>query len=130
FMQGEIYNFSVTHTYQTEQFVRIYIDFNENGDFEDADELLFSSSFGSTAGLTTGSVTIPLTAPLTSSTRLRVINTYSSLSTNSCTLNTTYGETHDYSVEILPPPSCSTPSGLSANVLSLTSAELQWSSAG
>src|SRR5690606_34259803 len=86
FMQGEVYNFSVTHTYQTQQYVRIYIDFNEDGDFEDEDELLFSSASGTTAGLTTGTFTIPLTAPLTSSTRLRVINTYNALSTNSCDL--------------------------------------------
>ncbi len=129
FQQGETYEFTATHNYGSGQWIAIYIDFNEDGDFDDADELLFVSTAGSTNGVTTGTFIIPLTVPLTSSTRLRVIDTYGEAPMDACT-GAWYGETHDYSIEILPPPICPTPNQLGANINTLTEAELYWTSSG
>src|SRR5690554_5294365 len=126
--QGETYVFYLTENYGCCQWLRIYIDFNEDGDFEDAGELLFSSTEESN-GTISGSFTVPMSTSLSTGTRLRAVLTYDTLSVDSCTV-ANYGETHDYTVEILPPLPCPTPSGLGAEVLSLTQAELFWSGNG
>src|SRR5690606_12477239 len=123
--QGETYEFTVTHTYLTNQWLKLWIDFNGNGSFED-EELLFASSSGSAGGITTGSFTIPLTAPLTEGTVLRAIVRYAAVPDNACVPGGAFGETHDYMVAILPPPACPTPSGLIAENITSTTADLSW----
>ncbi|MEX1193247.1 MAG: GEVED domain-containing protein, partial [Brumimicrobium sp.] len=120
------YNFEISHNFGS-QYVKIYIDFNNNDDFEDPGELLFTSATG--ANLTTGSITIPAgTTPTT--TRMRVIGSYAAVPTNSCTPGGTYGEVHDYTVNILPPPSCPAPINVVSNSITATDAEIGWTSQG
>ena len=92
---GSTYNFSITHGYSG-QFVAIFIDFDNNGSFDDAGELLFTSSSGSSN--TTGSITIP-TGIQGGMKRMRVVDKWLSGTLTSCG-SYSYGETHDYSVMI------------------------------
>ncbi len=73
---------------------RIYIDYNQDGDFTDSGETAFSGSGSSTVS---GSFTVP-TSAATGSTRIRVVMNYSS-SVSSCG-TFTYGEVEDYTANI------------------------------
>ena len=97
---GQTYNFYATHN-EPNHFVKIWIDFNDNGSFEDPGELMFTSSVSSSGNpsTTTGSITIPPTT-IGGTFTMRVITKYGSVSTNSCTTGGTWGETHDYTVVI------------------------------
>src|SRR5690606_7768632 len=97
---GETYDFEITHQYDFNQWVSIWIDLNSNGTF-DADELLFTSSTYIENGITTGSITIHANAP-TGTFRMRVLNHYGNYTENACA-GANYGETHDYTVTITSP---------------------------
>ncbi|WP_375417252.1 M4 family metallopeptidase [uncultured Hymenobacter sp.] len=74
----------------------VYIDYNKNGVFTDAGELIVSGSSSSSATLS-GTFTVPATAR-SGSTRLRVVISSAS-ATTSCNAYS-YGETEDYSISI------------------------------
>ncbi|MBK9639435.1 MAG: lamin tail domain-containing protein [Bacteroidetes bacterium] len=78
--------------------MNIYIDWNQDGDFLDLDELAFAKPYGA-AALTgtayTGNILVPLTA-LGGSTRLRVVLVESTVISPTGTY--TWGETEDYSI--------------------------------
>jgi hypothetical protein len=78
------------------EYWKIYIDYNKDGDFTDAGELVVSGSSSSSATLS-GTFTVPTTAR-TGTTRLRVIVSDAS-ATTSCN-SYSYGETEDYTVSI------------------------------
>ena len=88
--------------------VTVYIDYNQNGLFTDAGEMVYLSPYTSFAvggTAVTGSIIVPTTA-LTGTTRMRVIANEASSATGP-TAAYTYGETEDYCVTILPSPGCS-----------------------
>ncbi|MDO7854665.1 GEVED domain-containing protein [Hymenobacter convexus] len=79
------------------EYVKVYIDYNQNGVFTDAGELVVNAAASSSAATRQGSFTVPTTAK-TGATRLRVV-----LSDNSATTSCgsySYGETEDYTVNI------------------------------
>lgn len=76
---------------------RVWIDYNQDGDFTDSDETVYSRS-ATTATSVTGSLTVPASA-LTGSTRMRVSMRYNTLPTPCQTF--TYGEVEDYTVNIV-----------------------------
>jgi len=88
--------------------VTVYIDYNQNGLFTDAGEMVYLSPYTSFAvggTAVTGSIIVPTTA-LTGTTRMRVIANEASSATGP-TAAYSYGETEDYCVTILPSPGCS-----------------------
>ncbi|MCB9233524.1 MAG: T9SS type A sorting domain-containing protein [Bacteroidia bacterium] len=103
FDQGASYPFTITTNYSSSEYTGWWIDFNNNGDFGDPGEFIGNS--GPSSGFTiTGSVAIPAGAALgyhRMRVRLAWLNPQS-LGT-SCT-QYTYGETHDYTAQILVPP--------------------------
>ncbi|MET4075782.1 GEVED domain-containing protein [Hymenobacter sp. UYCo722] len=79
------------------EYVKVYIDYNQNGVFTDAGELVVNAAGSSAATTRTGSFTVPTTAK-SGNTRLRVV-----LSDNSATTSCgsySYGETEDYTISI------------------------------
>jgi bacillolysin len=74
----------------------VWIDYNKNGLFTDAGELVFSKA-ASTTTPATGSITIPATASI-GATRMRVSMKYNAIPTACETLN--YGQVEDYTVNI------------------------------
>ena len=75
---------------------RVWIDFNQDGDFDDSGELVFSKS-KTKMTLVSGSFAIPTTA-LTGTTRMRVAMKYNALPSPCEILS--YGEVEDYTVSI------------------------------
>ncbi len=78
--------------------VFVWIDFNQNGNFSDPGELVYTSATG--VGPHTGPITIPATA-LTGNTRMRVRMHDSSLGPNNTPCgNSSWGQVEDYTVNI------------------------------
>lgn len=121
----ETYSFSTTHNFGS-QYVSIWIDFDNSGTF-DPSELLFTSTNGANA--TNGSITIPGTAT-PSTTVMRVVDNYGSAPNDACNPGSSWGETHDYTVNILPAPTCPSPSNLQVSNITGTSADLNWTIGG
>jgi PKD repeat protein len=98
---GSSYNISITPTFagtvRTEYF-KIWIDYNNDGDFIDAGEEVFSAAKKKTT--TTGSIAIP--AGLNVTTRMRVFMKRN-VPPVPCDTYTT-GEAEDYTIVITPPP--------------------------
>jgi len=98
--KGQSYPFSATFTgtsYANDQ-VLVWIDFNQDGDFEDAGELVLTTA--KKVSPWTGNIAIPASA-LSGKTRMRVRLHDSSLTPNATPCGTsTYGQVEDYSVNI------------------------------
>ena len=97
----------VTISYQTGYTygTRVFIDFNQDGDFADIDENIYigvSSSANPTS--ISGSVPIPATA-LTGFTRMRVIGTDDDFANNPC-YSSSWANVEDYKVDIQPNVNC------------------------
>ncbi|MDD2984352.1 MAG: GEVED domain-containing protein [Crocinitomicaceae bacterium] len=104
--------------------VKVWIDFNQNGTFE-ATELVTQSSTTVTSGTTyTGAVNIPAST-LFGSTRMRVRVVEGSTAFAPCDASN-YGETEDYAINIITPPSCLPPSALVLSALTTSSATMSW----
>jgi hypothetical protein len=101
--QGLAYTFSLTSgSGSGTHGAGVWIDFNQNGVFTDAGEFFLISNSISPSTTVTSSITIPAGATL-GTTRMRVRYAYSLTvaSTMSCTMSGTYGETEDYTVNIV-----------------------------
>jgi len=113
----------------------IFIDFNQNGLFTDAGEKVYSN--GALANITcvpstvvSGTIAIPVTA-LTGNTRMRIIDAEGNPGDNiTPCLTYGYGETEDYTVNLLPVPTCPQPTALTASTFTQTSAVLSWTNGG
>ncbi len=79
-----------------QKYWNVYIDYNQNGSFEDSNEKVAS---GHSSSSLTFNFTIPSTA-VSGQTRMRIQMKTSSPANNSCT-TFTYGEVEDYSVTVL-----------------------------
>lgn len=92
--------------FQFSKYTKVFIDWNNDGDFFDPGEELGFINSGS--GVTPGLLSIPFTVPATATpgvtTRMRVVcrESGSAFSTQPCGTYT-WGETEDYSVFLLPP---------------------------
>ncbi|WPO83876.1 GEVED domain-containing protein [Chryseobacterium sp. JJR-5R] len=120
---GVNYPFTVTHNFSTQN-VKMWIDFNNDGTFDETTELVASgSSVSGSVIATDGTITIPATAPLGVH-RMRLADRYSS---QPIPCNTDgYGEAHDYTVNIGAVPSCLAPTGVSVTGVADTTATLSW----
>lgn len=121
---GVNYPFSVTHGYDNQK-VKIWIDLNNDGTFDETAELVASgsSTSGSTGISTNNTIVIPATATVGSH-RMRVADRYSS---DPIPCNTGgYGEAHDYTVNLGAAPNCLSPTGLSVTAVGSNTATLSW----
>lgn len=99
---GTGYSFTITiaNAYTTDQ-VLIWIDWNRDYDFEDADEKVFTSSTG--GGPFTGTITPP-SGSVAGNTRMRIRLHDSSYGPNSTPCgNSDYGEVEDYTINVISP---------------------------
>ncbi|WP_281613393.1 M4 family metallopeptidase [Flammeovirga sp. SubArs3] len=125
---GNSYNVSLSPGFSNssyDEYWKIWIDFNEDGDFEDANELVFDA--GSLSSTTvTGSITIPASVG-PASTKMRVSMKYNASQTVCETFD--YGEVEDYAVEITTgsPLVCDVPSNVSVNNTTSTTTDISWS---
>jgi hypothetical protein len=114
-----------TSNYSTQYFA-IWGDWNNDGDWDDAGEHLWSSSTNQWNG-NVESIAIPSTVSL-GSYRMRIRSNYSAAisATESCS-SLSYGEVHDYTVTVTTPPACPAPTFASITA-SDSSAMLTWNS--
>ncbi|MFT6850787.1 MAG: bacillolysin, partial [Sphingobacteriales bacterium] len=133
---GGTYNFTLTPGFTSgglfgassyPEYWRIWIDYNKDGDFTDAGEMVFDAGGTSTAAVS-GSFTIPTNVSAVT-TRMRVQMKYNAAPTSCEAFG--YGEVEDYTVEIKAtgPVVCNAPSGLSSSNVSQTSASVSWNAA-
>src|SRR5690606_30122388 len=108
--------------------VKVWIDWNNNGEFE-TDELMAESTSTITSGSSfTGSFTVPAGTPL-GDYRIRVRVVEGNTSFDPCS-NYNYGETEDYTFTVIEEPDCMPPTGLGIESATYTSANLSWVSSG
>jgi len=107
-IEGQSYTFATQYAYWS-QALAVYIDFNQDLDFNDYGEMVFMD-LNSTSGHS-GSIAIPAGTP-SGMHRMRVMCQYnaSSFPSDGCGYVGYYGETQDYDIEVLPAayPYCST----------------------
>jgi hypothetical protein len=106
---------------------KVYIDYNQNGLFTDPGETVYASPVAVNGPNTINTIiTIPATATV-GLTRMRVVNveTGTVSAVNPCG-SYTWGETEDYLVNIVPPPTCPQPTNLNVISADQTSAQLNW----
>ncbi|MFD0990995.1 M14 family zinc carboxypeptidase, partial [Mariniflexile jejuense] len=121
---GSSYNISVAKAWPGTLYndaIRVWIDYNKDGDFDDAGEQILNSTASKTTPIST-SVTIPSTASL-GATRMRVSLKYNTSQT-SCE-SFTYGEVEDYAINIL--PNCTKPTDVVTNATICSGASYTWS---
>jgi serine protease len=103
---GETYSIILTPGYGNWPYLehfRVYIDLDQNGDFDGADELVYDAPQTTTTAIT-GDITIPITAtPGTS--RMRVVMHYDVPVDGPCVAGYDYGETEDYCITLMVPTS-------------------------
>ena len=122
-----IVNFSTTfydgfYTYG----FNIWVDWNNDLDFNDTDELVYAS--GAYVTNTTGTITVPASASIGNH-RMRIRANYLSTNPSICG-SITSGETEDYTFTVLPPLPCSgNPSGVAATNITSTTATINWNAA-
>lgn len=104
------------------EYWKIWIDYNKDGDFDDAGELVFDAGALSKTAV---SGTMNIAASATGTTRMRVSMKYNGAQTACESFG--YGEVEDYTVSFSSAPAaCAAPTGLSASNVSTTSATLSW----
>ncbi|MEO7082571.1 MAG: GEVED domain-containing protein, partial [Flavobacteriales bacterium] len=121
---GESINFSVTGMGTTTYHWFAWVDWNNDLDFDDVGELVLSSEATYNNALT-GVLTLPVAAPA-GNYRLRIRNA-STGSAAACGVSTN-GEAEDYTLTVLPPPSCLRPATVTTSTVTLTSATWNWDS--
>ncbi len=106
------------------QGVRIYVDYNQDGDFTDAGENVWTSSGTiSPGGTATGSFNIPASASI-GTTRMRVRSSYATTSINPCG-SANYGEAEDYNFSIF--GNCNAPAAVNVTFVNSMAADFNWS---
>ncbi|WP_256371351.1 GEVED domain-containing protein, partial [Flavobacterium sp. H122] len=104
----------------------IWIDWNDDLDFTDTDESVYTS--GDYVTTATGSITVPTNA-IVGNHRMRVRINNDNTNPDVCG-TISYGETEDYTFTVLPPLPCpGNPSNLSVFIASQTSTTISWAAA-
>ncbi len=101
----------------------IWIDWNQDGDFDDADETITIASGSPGVGPYNAIITPPAGAVL-GVTRMRIRIVWAAAPLPCGT--SSYGEVEDYSINVLPPPSCPFASGITFNNITSNSADIDW----
>jgi len=91
--------------------IRVYVDWNQDLDFDDPGEFYDLGSIYGSTGLdgvaAVGNITVPITA-ISGTTRMRVMKKYGSSTNYAPPCNTTgYGQAEDYTIEVIPLAGCS-----------------------
>ena len=125
-LEGTYTVYATVGTY-TNNDIAAWIDYNQDGSFDEVTEKLGQVD-GLGAGIT-GSIsfTVPATA-LTGATRMRVREADQTLTIEACE-TLTYGETEDYDINISAVDVCDVTTGLWADGITATTAELHWDAA-
>lgn len=98
---GQSYGITLTPAFSGQsytEFFRVWIDYNQDGDFDDADELAYESDATSTT--VNGTIAIPASA-MNGSTRMRVYMLFDTAPSPCTTTPDNFGEVEDYCITII-----------------------------
>jgi hypothetical protein len=95
---GTSYPFNVLNGPDWSMGLKVYIDLNQDGVYDEASELLFTGTAGAGVGFN-GSIAIPASA-LNGQTRVRFVGRFSSVPIDACTVGSSFGEVEEYLVNI------------------------------
>ncbi len=111
--------------YPYDEYFMVWIDYNQDGDFDDADEVVYDPG-NTTQNAITGNFTVPTDA-LAGPTRMRVTMRWNETPT-SCQQTFDYGEVEDYCVNIINNnnPDCPTPSNITSQLLVDNTIQVNW----
>lgn len=117
---------SITYGTDGTQYGAAWIDFNKNGVYEASEVIGLASSSAGSSATVNYSFTVPAGASL-GNTRMRVRGGDDAAYTaaGACT-SSAYGETEDYMVNIITPPTCYMPTALTATNISASGVKLSW----
>jgi hypothetical protein len=121
---------SISFGTDANQYAGVWIDYNQDGDFDDAGEFVaYNTVSAGASGTTNLSFTVPLTATL-GQTRMRIRGgNDSQLSNTPCGASSSgFGETEDYLVNITAAPACVPATSITVNSVTGTSATVNWTS--
>ena len=119
---GDTFEFTVQSSNIYPQYFSIWIDWNDDGDFDDPGEFVWDSDINSINPFTDSIVTPSQAGEY----RMRVRSDYDSVVIDACA-SSSFGETEDYIIELTGnPPSCLPASSLTASNVTGSSAELSW----
>jgi hypothetical protein len=106
-IQGQNMSVAITFGSDPNQFSAVWVDYNKNGVFDTAENVALASATAGANGTVTYNFTVPYTA-VPGVTRIRIRGGSDSAYTaaGSCT-SVAYGETEDYSLNIITAPACS-----------------------
>ncbi len=110
----------------------IWIDYNQNGIFDANEKVtVIGTTITANATVSFPSFIIPETlVPGLYRLRVQYHSGKKGEDLNPCTATSSYSETEDYAIQILPPPACPLPSVLQADNMTFVSADLSWTSLG
>ena len=107
------YNLSVSKNINAAYltFTQAWIDWNNDGDFADAGEIVLPSLSTAIAGVTTRTISVTVPAGATTGvTRMRVMMKYNTApNADSCDTSTIYMDVEDYNINIIDPALCTIP---------------------
>jgi len=123
--QGVAQPFSITYRTNGADYVtKIWIDWNDDLDFDDAGEEVYAGTSAATnPAILTGIITIPDTAPLGNH-RMRIGGT--DFGPTTACYNGSWGSFEDYTVNVTIPPVCFTPSAVTAVNASAGFVNISW----
>lgn len=121
-----IIDFSETYVSGNHGF-RIWVDWNNDGDFVDVGEQVFASA--ATASSHASTFTIP-GAQAAGNYRMRIRAYWNNNAPDPCSTGLTYSEAVDFKLTVVTPLPCATnPSGLTASAITSTTATISWTAA-
>jgi gliding motility-associated-like protein len=104
--QGGVVNFSITSDPSWTEGYKIWVDYNNDGDFDDAGENVYDPATTTPAGsVITGNFTVPVST-IPGIKRMRVRCVFSSAAFTPCS-SVTYGEVEDYNLQVISLTPCS-----------------------
>lgn len=120
------YSVTISAPPQWPQGFGVFVDWNQDMDFNDPGEFYSNNSVTAAGGTEVITVTVPSGA-LLGSTRMRVICGYNNAiqPTGSCG-GTAYGEAEDYTLDVQAAPPCIPPSNFAASGITATDATFSW----
>jgi hypothetical protein len=126
-VQGSTSNtVSITYGSDGTQYGAAWIDFNRNGIYETSENVGLATISSGGNSTVTYTFTVPMGASL-GNTRLRVRGGSDGAYTAAGACNTTaYGETEDYLVNIITPPTCFAPTALTTTNVATMTTDLSW----